>query len=178
MPRLTYLDVSLMLVTCQLHEFVIAVDETCRMQPTSITAKKRTHAKRAGSTAPKKKGQPSCTLPPILIGIPPGVFRLIAFSSKACEVDGKSNCTAAGVKREPSIEGRCSARAQGAPTGARRRGPEGSKPLFGRAPGGLAVRLGAACRGRDHSGRRTWPVSCPLRRRRLPLYPLVEDVLG
>jgi hypothetical protein len=41
----------------------------------------------------------------------------------------------------------------------------GSKPPFGRVPGGLAAWLGAACRGHDYSGSRTWHVSCSIRQR-------------
>ena len=44
-------------------------------------------------------------------------------------------------------------------------GEAGSKLLLGRAPGWLAAWLGAAYRGHDHDGCRTWRVACATRRR-------------
>ncbi len=82
------------------------------------------------------------------------------------ERDSKSNRTAAGVGGERSIEGRWAARAQ-----------------WGRRGGmrweGTVASLGAACRGTGIAG--TEGGASPARPgdgRRLPLYLLVEDVLG
>jgi hypothetical protein len=79
--------------------------------------------------------------------------------------DRKSNRSAAGVSgnlasREGALQGHSASR-RGAT-----RGDAGSQPLFGRAQGGLAAWLGAACREHAHSGRREWLVSCATRRRK------------
>ena len=74
--------------------------------------------------------------------------------------NSKSNGTAAEVGRTVKAQ-------DDSPQGhsASRRGEVGSRPLFGRAPGGLAAWPCAACRGHDHSGRTTWRVACATRRR-------------